>query len=221
MATAALSQTVEEYLEAIHRLGQRPGGASTTGLARQLSVTPASVTGMLKRLSDLRLITYRRYRTITLTPAGERRAHEVIRRHRLAERLLTDVLGVPLEEVHDEACRLEHAVSPALEERIAETLGEPDACPHGNPMDVDADDRTFGLVDAPLNRALSIVRLENETREVVRHLADRKLLPGARLRVKSREPLDGALVLDVGGSTEVLGPQMAATIRVQQARRRR
>ena len=221
MSTAALSQTVEEYVEAIHRLGRTPGGVSTTRLARHLGVTPASVTGMLKRLSDLKLITYRRYRAIALTPAGERRAHEVIRRHRLAERLLTDVLGVPLEEAHDEACRLEHAVSPALEERIAETLGEPDVCPHGNPMDVAADDRTFGLVDAPLNRTLRIVRLEDETREVVRHLADQKLLPGARLRVEFREPLDGALVLDVEGSPQVLGPQMASTIRVRLARRQK
>ena len=220
MSTAALSQTVEEYVEAIHRLGRTPGGVSTTRLARHLGVTPASVTGMLKRLSNLRLITYRRYRNITLTPAGERSARELIRRHRLTERLLTDVLGVPLEDAHDEACRLEHAVSPAVEGRIAETLGEPDACPHGNPMDVDADDRTFGLVDAPLNRALTIVRLEDESPEVVRYLAERKLLPGARVKVKTREPLGGAVVLEVAGKRQIVGAELAASIRVRQAGRR-
>ncbi len=216
----ALSESVEEYLEAIRKLGRTPGGVSTTRLARHLAVTPASVTGMLKRLSDLGFITYRRYRDVTLTATGERRADEVIRRHRLAERLLTDVLGVPLEEAHEEACRLEHAVSPALEGRIAEALGGPKACPHGNPLEAEAKDETVSLLEAPVERSLVIVRLENETPEVVRHLSERKLLPGARVKVKLREPLDGAVALDVGGKTQVLGPQMAASIRVRAARRR-
>ena len=143
-----LSESVEEYLEAIHRLSATPEGVSTTDLARQLDVTPASVTGMRRRLFDLGLITYQRYRDIALTPSGGRRAHEVIRRHRLAERLLTDVLGVPLAEAHDEACRLEHAVSPALEVRMAEALGEPKVCPHGHPLDPAAADRTMSLAEA-------------------------------------------------------------------------
>jgi len=220
-SSAALSESVEEYLEAIRKLGKTPAGVSTTRLSRHLGVTPASVTGMLRRLADLGLITYERYRNVTLTGTGERRADEVIRRHRLTERLLTDVLGVPLEEAHDEACRLEHAVSPALEGRIAEALGGPDACPHGNPLDADAEDETLSLLEAPVDRSLVIVRLENETPEVVRYLTERKLLPGARLKVKLREPLDGAVVLDVGGKTQVLGPQLAASIRVRRARRRR
>ena len=217
---AALSESIEEYLEAIRKLGKTPGGVSTSRLARQLGVTPASVTGMLRRLADLGLITYKRYRTVTLTASGEQRADEVIRRHRLAERLLTDVLGVPLEEAHDEACRLEHAVSAALEGRIAEALGGPEACPHGNPLDASAEDRTLSLLEAPLNRSLVVVRLENETPKVVRYLRGRKLLPGARVKVKEREPLDGSVVLEVEGDRQVLGPQMAASVRVRGARRR-
>ena len=218
---AALSQSVEQYLEAISRLGRTERGVSTTRLARHLRVRPASVTGMLRRLADLGLVTYERYRNISLTAAGEQRANEAIRRHRLAERLLTDVLGVPLEEAHDEACRLEHAVSTALGDRIAEALGGPDACPHGHPLDADAEDRTVSLVEAPVDRSLVIVRLENETPEVVRYLAERKLLPGARIEVKLREPLDGAITLQVEGATQVVGPAMAASIRVRRSRRRR
>lgn len=217
---AALSESVEEYLEAIRKLGKTPGGVSTSRLARRLGVAPASVTGMLRRLADLGLVTYQRYRNVTLTATGEQRADEVIRRHRLTERLLTDVLGVPLEEAHDEACRLEHAVSPALEGRIAEALGGPTECPHGNPVDIGAEDRTLSLLEAPLNRSLVVVRLENEAPEVVRYLTGRKLLPGARVRVKEREPLDGSVVLEVEGEREVLGPQMAASVRVRRARRR-
>lgn len=220
-SSAALSESVEEYLEAIRKLGKTRGGVSTSRLAHRLGVTPASVTGMLRRLAELGLITYQRYRNVTLTARGSRRANEVIRRHRLAERLLTDVLGVPLEEAHDEACRLEHAVSPAVASRIARTLGSPAECPHGNPIDVDAGDETLSLVDAPLNRALTIVRLDDETPKVVRHLAERNLLPGARVRVVLREPLDGTAVLDVGGETQTLGPRLAASIRVRTARRKR
>ena len=210
----ALSESVEEYLEAIQRLSQMPAGVSTTGLARYLNVRPASVSGMLRRLSDLGLVTYRRYRDITLTATGEQRASELIRRHRLTERLLTEMLGVPLEEVHDEACRLEHAVSPELESRIAEKLGDTGACPHGNPIDTEREDRTVSLSDAPMGRTLIIVRLENESPEVVRYLAERKLLPGRRLKMNLREPLGGAVVLDVGGETQMLGARLAATIRV-------
>jgi len=218
---AALSESVEEYLEAIRRLGRKPGGVSTSRLARDLGVAPASVTGMLRRLADLGLVTYRRYRNVRLTATGEQRADELIRRHRLTERLLTDVLGVPLEEAHDEACRLEHGVSPALEGRIAEALGGPKECPHGNPVDVSAEDRTLSLAEAPLNRSLVVVRLEDETPEVVRYLTGRKLLPRARVRVKEREPLDGSAVLEVEGERQVLGPEMAASIRVRQAGRKR
>ena len=219
-APEARSQAVEEYLEAIHRLGRTPGGVSTTGLARHLGVRPASVTGMLRRLSSLGLITYRRYRDIALRPAGEQLANELIRRHRLTERLLTDVLGVPLENAHDEACRLEHAVSPAVESRIAEALGEPQSCPHGNPIDVESDDPTFTLAGAPVDRALRIVRLEDEAPEVVRYLTERKLLPGARLKVKLHEPLGGAVVLEVAGKGHIVGADVAASIRVRQVRRR-
>ena len=217
---AALSESVEEYLEAIRKLGKTPGGVSTGRLARQLRVAPASVTGMLRRLADLGFVIYQPYRNVTLTATGEQRADEVIRRHRLTERLLTDVLGVPLEEAHDEACRLEHAVSPALEGRIAEALGGPTECPHGNPVDVSAEDRTMSLAEAPLNRSLVVARLENEAPEVVRYLTGRRLLPGARVRVKEREPLDGSAVLEVEGERQVLGPEMAASVRVRGARRR-
>ena len=218
---AALSASVEEYLEAIHRLGGSAEGVSTTGLARLLGVRPASVTGMLRRLADLGLITYRRYRDIALTEAGERSAHAVIRRHRLAERLLTDMLGVPLDQAHDEACRLEHAVSPALEGRMAEALGGPSACPHGHPIDAAAADHSIGLTEAPLNRQLAVARLDDESPEVVRYLAGLGLLPGARLMVKLREPRDGAVVVEVAGVTRTLGPELAAGVRVTRPQRTR
>jgi len=215
-----LSNSAEEYLEAIERLQHSPEGVSTTRLARHLDVKPASVSGMLRRLSDLGLITYRRYGRISLTAEGELRAHELIRRHRLAERLLTDVLGVPLEDAHDEACRIEHVLSPELENRITQTLGRPEACPHGQPIDVSADDHTISLAEAPPGRAFTIARLDDESPDMVRYLSERKLLPGHRVKVKLRESVGEVLVVDVGGQAHTLGAAPAATIRVRPVRGR-
>jgi DtxR family Mn-dependent transcriptional regulator len=219
--TEVVSDSIQEYLQAIHRLSQMPGGVSTSGLARRLGVKPASVTGMLRKLADMGLITYRRYRDIALTPAGDELADELLRRHRLTERLLTDVLDVPLEEAHEEACRLEHAVSPELETRIARKLGRPNVCPHGHPLDVDADDVTVSLAEAPTDRRLTVVRLEEESAEVVRYLTERNLLPGVRVKVEQREPLGGGVVIDVEGERLVIGADVAATIRVRPLGRRR
>lgn len=211
--TAPLSQAVEEYLEAIHHfhaLGEEP---STSGLAAHLSVKPASVTGMLKRLRELGLITYHRYGRVAFTPAGEQQAWEVVRRHRLAERLLTDVLGMPLEQAHEEACRLEHALSAEVESRIAAHLGKPDSCPHGHPLTPRAD-RTIPLSAAPLNRPVTIARLNNESPEVIRHLAEMGLLPEVTLTVTARTPVSDTVTLDIAGRSVTIGRSLAATIRV-------
>jgi DtxR family Mn-dependent transcriptional regulator len=208
------SHVVEEYLEAIHKFGRTPDGVSTTRLAEHLQVTPASVTGMLRRLTRDGLISYHRYGDIALTAEGDRRAHEMIKRHRLAERLLTDMLKVPLDAAHEEACRLEHALSPEVEARLETALGSPESCPHGNPIDAGAEDRTFSLAEAPVGRTLTISRMDDETPEVVRYLSERKLLPGAPVTVKKREALGTVLVVEVGGKRHHLSATLAESIRV-------
>jgi DtxR family Mn-dependent transcriptional regulator len=176
---------------------------------------------MLRRLRELGMISYRRYRAIALTEDGRRRAHDLIRRHRLAERLLTDVLRVPLDEAHQEACRLEHAVSPRLEQRMADALGSPESCPHGHPMDLDAADAAISLLDAPLSAGLVIARLDNESPDVVRYLSGRGLLPGAEVIVKERDLTAGTVVVEASGTTHTLGIAIAETLRVWAPRRNR
>lgn len=218
MASEPLSANVEEYLEAIHRLGLEPEGVSTGRLARHLSVTPASVTGMLRRLAKRGLIAYHRYQDIILTPTGQRQAQALIRRHRLAERLLTDFLKVPLDRAHDEACRLEHVLSPDLASRVSGALGGPETCPHGHPINLATRDQTHSLLDAPLRRRLVISRLEDESPEIVRYLSARGLLPGARLLIKSRQPASGTVEVEAKGETHALGRDLAAGIRVVQTK---
>ena len=217
----ALTHAVEEYLEAIQRFSGEGEGPSTSQLASHLKVRPASVTGMVKRLAELGLVTYRRYGRVNLTPAGQRGAKAIVRRHRLAERLLTDVLELPLDRVHDEACRLEHALSPEVADLIVRKLGDPEDCPHGHPIKARSEGHTVTLTEAPQGRLLRIVRIEDESPGVVRYLAERKLLPKATVRVREREPLGGGVVLEVDGVRQTLGRELAATIRVRSSRRGR
>lgn len=129
------SEAVEDYVRAIFRTARgRRRVASTTEVAEFLAVTPASVSSMFKKLARLELVIYAPYRGVSLTTPGTHLALRVTRRHRLLETFLVDALGMPLEEVHDEADRLEHHVSPALEALIAARLGEPSTDPHGDPI---------------------------------------------------------------------------------------
>jgi DtxR family transcriptional regulator, Mn-dependent transcriptional regulator len=129
------SEAIEDYVKAIYRLSQgRPGPVLNGEVAERLGVTPATATSMLKRLDGLGLVDYLPYRGVTLTPAGERLALEVIRHHRLIEAYLSEALGMPSDRVHEEAEVLEHYISEELEQLIAAKLGEPSHDPHGTPI---------------------------------------------------------------------------------------
>ena len=134
MTTAPLSQTAEDYLKEIYKLQSEQGRATTSALAERVGVSPPSATAMLKKLAALKLVRHERYHGVILTPAGEKAAVEVIRHHRLLEQYLSETLGLPVEEVHAEADRLEHALSEELEARIDESLGFPTHDPHGDPI---------------------------------------------------------------------------------------
>ena len=134
MAKAALSDAIQHYLREIYKLGGTGGRVSVTSLARAHGVSPASASAMVKKLAALELVEHSPYRGVLLTPAGERVAVEVIRHHRLLELYLAETLGLDVEDVHDEADRLEHALSEELEARIDRALGFPTHDPHGDPI---------------------------------------------------------------------------------------
>jgi DtxR family transcriptional regulator, Mn-dependent transcriptional regulator len=129
-----LSEAIQHYLREIYKLGQEHGRVSVTGLARAQKVSPASASAMVKKLVALELAEHVPYRGIELTPGGERVALEVIRHHRLLELYLAETLGLAVDDVHDEADRLEHAISEELEARIDKALGFPTHDPHGVPI---------------------------------------------------------------------------------------
>jgi DtxR family transcriptional regulator, Mn-dependent transcriptional regulator len=134
VAKPALTDAIQDYLRAIYKLGAESGRVSVTALAKRLAVSPASASAMVKKLAALELAVHQPYRGVTLTAAGERVALEVIRHHRLLELYLAETLGVHVDEVHDEAERLEHVLSEELEQRIDRVLGYPTHDPHGDPI---------------------------------------------------------------------------------------
>ncbi len=182
MSPAPLSQTAEDYLKEIHRLESEHGRATTSALAASLGVSPPSVTSMLKKLATLRLVVHEPYRGAKLTTAGRKAAMEVIRHHRLLEQYLAETLGMPIDEVHAEADRLEHALSEELEARIDATLGFPTHDPHGDPIP-DAD-LNVGIDELRPLHALgpgerSTVRRVPDDKAVLGYLRGLGLLPGA------------------------------------------
>jgi DtxR family transcriptional regulator, Mn-dependent transcriptional regulator len=134
VAKPALTDAIQDYLREIYKLGAEKSSVSVSALAKSLGVSPASASAMVKKLAALDLAVHEPYRGIALTPAGERVALEVIRHHRLLELYLAETLGVHVDEVHNEAERLEHVISEELEERIDKALGFPTHDPHGDPI---------------------------------------------------------------------------------------
>jgi DtxR family Mn-dependent transcriptional regulator len=195
------SSSVGDYLKAIWELAVDSGDvASTKGVAERLSVSAASVSNMFARLQEMGLVEHERYRGATLTERGRREALRLVRRHRLIETFLLEYLGYHWQEVHEEAERLEHAVSDGFTERLAEFLGHPDHDPHGGPIPspegiLEADD-SFPLSQAVAGRRLRISKVRDEDAEMLDYLGDRNLVPGRLLTVREVRTLDGVVVVE-------------------------
>src|ERR1700685_1038399 len=189
---------VEDYCKAIFTLesrGDQP--VSTNALAERLSITPGSVSAMLKRLDELGVTTHVPYRGVRLTADGRRVALEVIRHHRLLESYLADALGMPWDRVHAEAEVLEHVLSDDLEELIAAKLGHPTVDPHGDAIpsaDLQLDERpTDRLESLGAGDAGVFVRVSDSDPEMLRYLAERGISPGDGFMVRERQPFGGPL----------------------------
>ena len=215
--------SVQDYLKAIYHLCQRHERATTTQIAAHLGVAPASVTGMLKRLAreEPPLVDYRPRRGARLTPAGRRAALETIRRHRLLELFLHQVLGCPWDEVHAEAERLEHVLSPTLEARIAALLGHPTHDPHGDPIptpDLELPpDATLPLARLQPGQQAVVRRVASHDPDLLRHLSRLGLTPGVVLTVTRRTAYYDLLHLQPEGEAQplVLGPRLQQAVFVE------
>jgi len=214
----AKTEKREMYVKSILALELSAPPVTISKIADYLGVSPPAAWEMLKRLEQLGLA-QANGEGITLTREGKQMATQVLRRLRLAERLLTDVLGMPLDKVYKEACKLEHAIGPAVEDRLARVLGDPKVCPHGYPIP-DGEGR---LAPFPPKTLCSIAPgdevvvscVPEEDEELLEYLLRLGLVPGARVFVEEVTPFNGPLILRVGSVRHAIGRDIAARIRVQ------
>jgi DtxR family transcriptional regulator, Mn-dependent transcriptional regulator len=219
------SSNVEDYLKAVYHLAgeAEAGAASTSAIAEQLGVAAGSVTGMVKRLADQGLVEHVPYYGARLTAAGEEQAIGLIRRHRILELFLVQVLGYTWDRVHAEAERLEHAVSDELIDRMAQVLGFPAADPHGAPIPSSGKtfvDRRYPTLDK-LDVGCSAVlrRVRDEDPAALRYLAELNLTPGAELTLTERGPFNGPLYIRVGDQNHIVSPELAQSVQVETVRK--
>ena len=218
-----LTAPAEDYLKAIYELERDGAAAETNDIASRLSIAPASVSGMVQRLAGQGLVKYERYRGVRLTKAGRTAALRTLRRHRILECYLTQVLHYDWDGVHDEAERLEHSASDDLIERMADALGNPAVDPHGAPIptrDGTVDEtRHRSLADLQSGERARVLRMADEDGGFLRHLAELGITPGVELEVAHRAPYDGPLTVRVAGSTHAVGLPTAARVFVAKERR--
>ena len=216
-----ITHAMEDYLKSVYRLQTQDDSVTTQHLAEELRISGPSVTNMVKRLHDLRLVEYAPYHGVRLTSTGEKIALEVIRHHRLLELYLAQTLGYPWDEVHAEAERLEHHVSDELEERIDSALGYPTRDPHGDPIpspdgEIAAVSPTL-LLDLPPDRSGVVVRVSDRDAEALRYFGELGLRPGATVVVVDRSASGGPLKVRIAGEVYELSRRLAAVVHVGMA----
>ncbi len=216
-----LTEAVEEYLETIYKMSLEGDNVIAARLAERMQVSPPTVADMIRRLKEGGFVKASRKEGVRLTAKGREAAETQVRRHRLWERFLTDVLGFDWDQVHEEACRLEHAISDQVEEKLAAMLGDPATCPHGHPIPgskaagAPAADRP--LSDLCAGEEAVIAKVIEEEPRLLQYLASLGLLPDAHISIKEIAPFKGPLLVQVAGAQYALGQEVASKIMVRSA----
>jgi DtxR family Mn-dependent transcriptional regulator len=218
--TQEISATVEEYLEAIYKLEKTKGSAKTGDLARELNVALGTITNTIESMERQNLVTHKPYKGVKLTRKGRKIALDVIRRHRLSERLLTDILRLEWSKAHDVACKLEHAIANEdIIKPLEEVLGKPKTCPHGNPIPSESgkiiEEECELLTTLHMGEKGIVVKITDERVELLQYLSTLGLVPGADVQVEKIAPFNGPITVRVMGASYALGRRVASVIWVK------
>lgn len=217
-AKQVISSAMEDYLKVIFALQRNQQKVTTVAIAERMNVSPASVTGMCKKLAELHLVKHTPYQGVELTPAGEKVALEVIRHHRLLELYLMQTLGFGWDQVHEEAERLEHVISEEFEDKIDEALGYPTIDPHGHPIPtrdgVMEESLDIPLYEMEINQTGIVVWVKDEKPDLLRYLATLGIFPNVQITVKDKAPFNGPLLIQVGSAEHSIGGEAAESVYV-------
>jgi len=209
-------ERMEMYLKGVLTVVETAPPATVSKVAEFMGVSPPSASEMLRRLEQ-RGFVRGADDGFALTPSGLAKATKVVRRLRLAERLLTDVLKLDLPKVYDEACKMEHVISDEVEARLAAVLGHPRTCPHGLPIPGEGGgpSATRGLLDAPLGQRLRLASVPEEDAEMLAYLAGQGLVPGAEVVVDEIAPFNGPVTVIVEGTKRAVSREVVSRVRVE------
>lgn len=225
-STQEISATVEEYLESIYRLEEKKGSAKTGDLAKELDVTLGTITNTIENMEKQNLVIHKPYKGVRLTRKGRKLALDVVRRHRLSERLLTDILRLEWSKAHDAACKLEHAIADEdIIKPLEEALGKPKTCPHGNPIPTASgkvvEEKSELLTSLNLGEEGTIVKITDERPDLLQYLATLGLVPGANVQIEEKAPFNGPIMVKVMGASYALGRNVASVIWVKNHKKQR
>jgi DtxR family Mn-dependent transcriptional regulator len=213
----AFSESVEEYVEGILRLQKEVDRVTTGEIAVYMCVSPGSATTMVKKMAELGLVQHTPYQGIRLTEFGEKVAKQLTRAHRILERFLVDMLELPWNDVHELACKLEHYISEDIINQIDRKLGHPDTCPHGNPVNPDAEDQSFRLEAASKGQKLRVKKITDERIEFLMHLEELGLCPGVEFEAVGSTSIDSLIHLIVNGKSHTVGKEVGRHVWVEPA----
>jgi len=217
--TEEITSQTEEFLESIYRLQERDGVAKTGELVEMLRVVPGTVTNTIERLEKRRLVTHETYRGVKLTEEGMNIALRILRSHRLSERLLTDILHMKWNQVHEAACRLEHGITDDVAGNIEKVLKSPQTCPHGNPIPTDQ-----GSIIAEQSGLLSkldpgeeglVTSIIDENPSTLKYIEKLGLKPGARVKVLKNAFPEGPLTVRINRFECEISPKTSSILRVK------
>jgi len=201
------SESVEEYVDCIYRLQMESETVSTGDIATYMFVSAGSATTMVKKLHELGLVHHVPYQGIRLTDLGMKLAKQLTRAHRVLKKFLVDELGMPWNDVHELACKLEHYVGDDLIARMHSKMGEPKFCPHGSPIDPDTADPSIRLQNAEPGK-LRVTRITDERVEFLQHLENLGLLPGTTFEAVGSTKIDNLIHLQIDGRTHTVGAEV-------------
>jgi DtxR family Mn-dependent transcriptional regulator len=217
-----VTEVIEEYLEAIYKLEEKSGAARTSDIVKNINVVPGTVTNTVERLEKEGYVTHVPYKGVKLTEKGRKVALQVVRRHRLSERLLTDILHVGWDKSHDAACKLEHGMTEEVMKPLEKALKHPKTCPHGNPIPTKCggimEEKSRSLVDLNKRERGTIVKITDEKSDLLQYLNSLGLVPGASVEVVEKAPFDGPITLKIGESSFALSLAIASIIQVKRTR---
>ena len=212
MSTDHVTVAEEEYLQILYWLHEAGLPMTAANVARAMQLSAPTVHEMIGRLERDGYITRAADKTIAFTPTGQENAETIVSRHRLIERFLTDVLGIPWHEVHEEAERLEHAMSPVLEQRMRAAIGSAKTCPHGHPIKAGTRVEGVPLADVDVGAKVQVLRFENEAEDLLIYLREAGLDPGQEGVVVTND--DEEVAFESAGARHAVTKSVAETVSV-------